>query len=63
MGCHWLAGLVTGDRAAYIYLNETIEAFPDRTALSAEFLRRRIQFACESAGWTFGVVALHTAVK
>ena len=61
-GLPWLAGLVTGDRAAYVYLNETIEAFPDRTALSAEFLAAGFS-RVESAGWTFGVVALHTAVK
>jgi len=58
----WLAGLVTGDRAAYVYLNETIEAFPDRQALSAEFLTAGFS-RVESVGWTFGVVALHTAVK
>ena len=57
-----LAGLVTGDRAAYVYLNETIEAFPDRAALSTEFLVAGFS-RVESVGWTFGVVALHTAVK
>jgi len=31
-----LAGLVTGDRPAYVYLNKSIEAFPGREALRAE---------------------------
>ena len=29
-----LAGALTGDRAAYVYLNETIEEFPNRSALA-----------------------------
>lgn len=58
----WLAGLLTGDRAAYVYLNETIEAFPNRADLAEEFLAAGFSRA-QSEGWTFGVVALHTAVK
>lgn len=58
----WFAGLLTGDRAAYEYLNETIEAFPGREALAAEF--RAAGFASVQAeGWTFGIVALHIAAK
>ncbi len=55
-----LAGFATGDRAAYVYLNETIEQFPDRFALEAEILSAGF---CEvtSAGMTFGIVALHEA--
>jgi demethylmenaquinone methyltransferase / 2-methoxy-6-polyprenyl-1,4-benzoquinol methylase len=57
-----LAGTLTGDRAAYVYLNETIEQFPDADALTREIL---------SAGFTdvrsrklsFGIVALHECVK
>lgn len=53
-----LAGWITGDRAAYSYLNDSIEAFPGRIALSSEL---------EKAGFTqvratalsFGIVALH----
>ena len=55
-----IAGAVTGDRAAYIYLNETIEQFPGRPALAAE-----IQVAgfsrVTSTPLTFGIVALHVA--
>lgn len=58
----WFAGILTGDRAAYEYLNETIEAFPGRDALGAEFLAAGFS-AVKAEGWTFGIVALHTAVK
>ena len=37
-----LAGLITGDRAAYDYLGATIGEFPDRAALSRRIARRRI---------------------
>jgi len=57
-----LAQLVTGDRAAYVYLNETIEQFPDRDALSAEI--RAAGFSkVKGRGLSFGIVALHEAVK
>lgn len=57
-----IAGLVTGDREAYVYLNQTIGAFPDRTALAAEI--RAAGFARVTAEpMTFGVVALHEAQK
>ena len=57
-----LAQLVTGDRAAYVYLNETIEQFPNREALSAEI--RALGFGdVKSYGLSFGIVALHEAVK
>jgi demethylmenaquinone methyltransferase/2-methoxy-6-polyprenyl-1,4-benzoquinol methylase len=57
-----IAGWVTGDKAAYDYLNRTIGAFPDRHALSAE---------CTNAGFTrvsarpmtLGIVALHEATR
>lgn len=57
-----IAGVVTGDRAAYVYLNDTIAQFPDREALAAEIA---------SAGFTnvtarpmtFGIVALHAAQR
>jgi demethylmenaquinone methyltransferase / 2-methoxy-6-polyprenyl-1,4-benzoquinol methylase len=57
-----IAGLVTGDREAYVYLNKTIGEFPDRVALAEEiraagFTRVRAQ------PMTFGVVALHEAQK
>ncbi len=57
-----LAQLVTGDRAAYVYLNETIEQFPDRNALSEEI--HAVGFTeVNSRALTFGIVALHEAVK
>lgn len=57
-----LAGWVTGDRAAYRYLNETIEEFPDRATLAAEI--RAAGFSDVSAvPMTFGIVALHEAKK
>lgn len=57
-----LANLITGDRSAYVYLNETIENFPNRERLSAEI--RAAGFAqVKARGMTFGIVALHEAVK
>lgn len=58
----FIAGVVTGDRAAYDYLNDTITQFPGRTALADEI--RAAGFAEVSArGLTFCAVALHEAVK
>ncbi len=57
-----VAGLVTGDRAAYDYLNDTITTFPGRAALAEEI--RAAGFSHVSAeGMTFCAVALHEAVK
>jgi demethylmenaquinone methyltransferase/2-methoxy-6-polyprenyl-1,4-benzoquinol methylase len=57
-----IAGIVTGDRAAYRYLNETIEQFPDRSSLAEEI--RQAGFGSVSAkGLTAGSVALHEAVR
>ena len=58
----FLAGGITGDRAAYVYLNETIEQFPNRQALSAE-IRAAGFTSVTSRGMTFGCVALHEAEK
>lgn len=57
-----IAGSVTGDRAAYVYLNETIEQFPGRSALGDE-LRAAGFTSVQSRGMTFGIVALHEASK
>jgi len=57
-----LAQLVTGDRAAYVYLNETIEQFPDRDGLSAE-IRAAGFNEVKARSMSFGIVALHEAVK
>jgi demethylmenaquinone methyltransferase / 2-methoxy-6-polyprenyl-1,4-benzoquinol methylase len=58
----FLAGALTGDRSAYVYLNETIERFPNAAGLTAEL---------QSAGFrqigaqplSFGIVALHEGLK
>jgi demethylmenaquinone methyltransferase/2-methoxy-6-polyprenyl-1,4-benzoquinol methylase len=55
-----IAGAVTGDRAAYVYLNETIGEFPDRSALSEE-IRDAGFSAIKAKGLTLGIVALHEA--
>jgi demethylmenaquinone methyltransferase/2-methoxy-6-polyprenyl-1,4-benzoquinol methylase len=58
----FIAGAVTGDRAAYVYLNDTIAEFPDRAALAAEI--RAAGFASvSSVGMTNCIVALHEATK
>lgn len=55
-----IAGWVTGDRAAYVYLNDTIAQFPDRAGLAAEI--RAAGFADVTATpFTLGIVALHEA--
>ncbi len=55
-----IAGVVTKDRAAYVYLNESIELFPNRSALSEEI--KSAGFSCvQGEGHTFGIVALHEA--
>jgi demethylmenaquinone methyltransferase/2-methoxy-6-polyprenyl-1,4-benzoquinol methylase len=55
-----LAGWVTGDRAAYVYLNQTIEAFPGRDALAQEIRLAGFSSVC-ACPMTLGIVALHTA--
>ncbi|MCX6954887.1 MAG: class I SAM-dependent methyltransferase, partial [Verrucomicrobia bacterium] len=58
----FIAGTVTGDRAAYVYLNDTIEQFPNHTALAEEI--RAAGFKSVTASrLTFGIVALHEATK
>lgn len=57
-----IAGVVTGDREAYVYLNTTIGQFPDRDALAAEV--RAAGFTRVAARpMTFGIVALHEAQR
>ena len=57
-----VAGWVTKDRAAYDYLNRTIEAFPDAIALSAE-LRAAGFDSVEATRLNFGIVALHVGSR
>lgn len=56
------AGLVTGDRAAYEYLNNTIAEFPDRVALSTEITKAGFS-SVRATPLTFGVVAIHEAKR
>ncbi len=55
-----IAGIVTKDKAAYIYLNETIEEFPGRDGL-AEEIKAAGFTSVKATGLTFGIVALHEA--
>jgi demethylmenaquinone methyltransferase/2-methoxy-6-polyprenyl-1,4-benzoquinol methylase len=55
-----IAGRVTGDRAAYVYLNESIEQFPGRAALAGE-IRAAGFTAVTARPLMLGVVALHAA--
>jgi demethylmenaquinone methyltransferase/2-methoxy-6-polyprenyl-1,4-benzoquinol methylase len=55
-----IAGRVTGDRAAYVYLNESIEQFPGRAALAGE-IRAAGFTAVAARPLLLGVVALHEA--
>lgn len=57
-----LAAWLTGDRKAYEYLNSSIEAFPNRSALEKECLEAGFE-RVESCALSFGIVALHTATK
>lgn len=57
-----IAGWVTGDRAAYSYLNETIEAFPDRGTLAEEIRAAGFEDV-RAQPMTLGIVALHTGVR
>jgi demethylmenaquinone methyltransferase/2-methoxy-6-polyprenyl-1,4-benzoquinol methylase len=55
-----IAGWVTGDHAAYVYLNTTIEQFPSAAALGEEI--RSAGFSRVNATrLTFGTVAIHQA--
>jgi demethylmenaquinone methyltransferase/2-methoxy-6-polyprenyl-1,4-benzoquinol methylase len=57
-----IAGMITGDRAAYVYLNDTIGEFPDRSTLSNEISAAGFS-QVQSRALTFGIVALHEATK
>ena len=53
-----IAGAITGDTAAYRYLSQSIEEFPDRAGITAELQAAGFQ-AVEAIPMTFGSVALH----
>jgi demethylmenaquinone methyltransferase/2-methoxy-6-polyprenyl-1,4-benzoquinol methylase len=57
-----LGGLLTGERPSFEYLNESIRAFPGQVALAGEL--HKAGFG--EVTWhnlTFGIVAVHIAVK
>ncbi len=55
-----IAGWVTADRAAYVYLNQTIEEFPGMADLSREILAAGF-VSVRASRLTGGIVALHEA--
>lgn len=57
-----LGALLTNDRAAYEYLNESIRRFPAQPALAAE-LRSAGYSAISWTDLTGGIVSIHLAVK
>jgi len=57
-----IGGALTGDRAGFVYLNDSIRQFPRQEALAAE-LRDAGFSAISWTDLTGGIVALHTAVK
>lgn len=52
----------TGNRSAYDYLAGSIESFPSRPALTKELSQQNFR-EVTAKPLTFGVVALHTAIK
>lgn len=57
-----IAGAVTGDRDAYVYLNDTIGQFPGRMELAGEISAAGFSNV-QACGMTFGIVALHEASR
>lgn len=58
----FLGGMLTGDRSGFDYLNESIRAFPPPQALAAELYKAGFS-SVEWHNLTFGIVAVHVAVK
>ena len=57
-----IGGMLTGDPAGFVYLNDSIRQFPVQPALAAEL--KTAGFATVSwSDLSGGIVALHTAVK
>jgi demethylmenaquinone methyltransferase/2-methoxy-6-polyprenyl-1,4-benzoquinol methylase len=57
-----LARLATGNRSAYDYLAGSIESFPSRQTLTSELQKQQFR-DITAKPLTFGVVALHRAIK
>ena len=58
----FLGQVVTGDRAAYQYLVDSIRTFPSRSALEAELVAAGFEQVTSEA-WNHGIVAVHMACK
>lgn len=57
-----IGGILTGDRASFVYLNDSIRRFPAQTELAGELCGAGFS-AVEWTNMTGGIVALHTATK
>jgi demethylmenaquinone methyltransferase/2-methoxy-6-polyprenyl-1,4-benzoquinol methylase len=57
-----MGGLMTGDRASFVYLNDSIRQFPDQEALASE-LRCAGFSDVAYRNLTGGIVAIHVARK
>lgn len=57
-----IGGMLTHDRASFVYLNDSIRSFPQQDVLAAE-LRHAGFSAISWEDRTGGIVAIHTAVK
>ncbi len=57
-----IGGVLTGDRAGFVYLNDSIRQFPTQAELAAE-LRAAGFHVVSWKDMSGGIVALHTAVK
>ena len=57
-----IGGMLTGDRAGFVYLNDSIRQFPVQATLAAE-LKTAGFSAVTWKNLSGGIVALHTAVK
>ncbi len=57
-----IGGVLTGERAGFVYLNDSIRRFPAQAALASE-MREAGFSAITWRDLTGGIVALHTAVK
>jgi demethylmenaquinone methyltransferase / 2-methoxy-6-polyprenyl-1,4-benzoquinol methylase len=58
----YVAGFVTGDREAYMYLNKTIGEFPTRAALAEEISTAGFS-GVRAVPMTLGIVALHQGTR
>jgi demethylmenaquinone methyltransferase/2-methoxy-6-polyprenyl-1,4-benzoquinol methylase len=62
VGIPFIGGMLTHDRESFVYLNRSIRSFPVQAALAAELTGAGFR----TVTWrdlTFGVVAVHVAVK